>query len=395
MNFILFDDQQRGQLFPFTQTRAVADILCGIWTMQERWNFYLKAQTTILTEEVLQDLYTSVKADEDAIYINAAYFANTPLIEAFASLQRNEILIDAEGQTIAIRLAETCQNRSELFKHIEAAVVKHILNEDVTRLTKVWDIFKHNDFAIRSDFDAIQVDNYSQKIPEYVTIVGNKEDVFVSEGAILGPCIINAHTGPVYIGKGAEVMEGCMLRGPLALKAHAVLKMGAKVYGATTIGEGSKVGGEVNNVVIFNNSNKGHDGFIGNAVIGEWCNLGADTNCSNLKNNYDTVKVWNIEKGIYESTGLQFCGLIMGDHSKCGINTMFNTGTVVGVSANVFGANFPDKYIPSFTWGGVDTHAKYQFDKAVATANRMMERRGKRLTPQEEKVLHHIFEENL
>ena len=198
----------------------------------------------------------------------------------------------------------------------------------------------------------------SQTIPSFVTAI-SPENIFIEEGAILNPCILNASKGPIYIAENAEVMEGCMLRGPIALGKNAVLKMGAKVYGATTIGEGCKVGGEVSNVVFFANSNKGHDGFLGNAVIGEWCNLGADTNCSNLKNNYDTVKVWSEHENKLVSTGLQFCGLMMGDHSKSGINTMFNTGTVVGVSSNIFGSSFPDKFVPSFSWGAAEETTIY------------------------------------
>jgi len=391
MNYILFDDTLRKQLYPFTQTRAVAHILCGIWTMKERWDFFLGADTGILTAPELQPLYASGAANEDTLYINAAYFANMPLVEAIHQLERGQVLADTEQRTIAYRSAEPLSDLEALYA--ACSLSSHMgIHRDAARLVKPWDIFACNDFAIRSDFDAIQVQQYSQKLPDHVTVIGEREDIFVASGAVIGPCIINARTGPVYIGADSEVMEGCMIRGPFALKDHGVLKMGAKVYGATTIGEGSKVGGEVNNIVVFNNSNKGHDGFLGNAVLGEWCNLGADTNCSNLKNDYNTVKVWNIENGAPESTGLQFCGLLMGDHSKCGINTMFNTGTVVGVSCNVFGSGFPDKYIPAFTWGGTGEGVVYRFEKAVEAANRMMSRRNRALSEAEIAVLKNIYD---
>jgi UDP-N-acetylglucosamine diphosphorylase/glucosamine-1-phosphate N-acetyltransferase len=394
MNYILFDDNQATELYPFTMTRAVADILCGIFTMRERWSHFLNANVHILTNASLQSLYPLEYQNDDTIYINAAFFANMPLTEEILALERNEVLLNAQQEVIAIRVATPLENIDELYNVIASAIPK-LYTQETYSIRKPWDIFKLNDFAIRSDFDVIQVQSYSQKLPDYVTVVGSKEDIFVAPGAILSPCILNVTSGPIYIGEEAEIMDGAIVRGPFALKSHGVLKMGAKVYGATTIGEGSKVGGEVNNIVVFNNSNKGHDGFLGNAVVGEWCNLGADTNCSNLKNNYDEVKVWNIKKGALERTGLQFCGLLMGDHSKCGINTMFNTGTVVGVSANIFGAGFPDKYIPSFTWGGVEKSTIYKFDKACETANRMMARRGKQLSEAEITILQTIYQQEI
>src|SRR6185437_5208009 len=247
----------------------------------------------------------------------------------------------------------------------------------------------------RDDFNTITKGRKSAAIPENV-IVSGKENLFIEEGAnIYAGCIINASTGPVYIGKEVEVLEGTMIRGPLAVCEHAVLKMGAKIYGATTIGPGCKTGGEINNAVFFANSNKSHDGYLGNAVIGEWCNLGADTNCSNLKNNYDEVKVWDEYKNKSVKTGLTFCGLMMGDHSKCGINTMFNTGTIVGVSCNIWGGGFPEKFVPSFSWGGSDGMTTYDFNRAIDTAQRMMARRNKTLNEQEKEMYRHIFEKTV
>lgn len=395
MNYILFDDIQHQQLYPITLTRSMATILCGIWTMQERWSFYLNTKTSILTNASLQALYQVDIKDEDCIYINAAYFAQMPLVEAILRLDRHEVLMDEKGGVIAYRSASPIVTWEAIMEIILTAKIHIIGDEGLVKLNHLWDIFGLSGYAINADFDAIGVKTYSQKIPDYVTVVGNKDQIIIEQGAKINPCIINCTTGPVYIGADAEIMEGSIIRGPFAMRNHAVLKMGAKVYGPTTIGEGSKVGGEVNNMVMFNNSNKGHDGFIGNAVIGEWCNLGADTNCSNLKNNYDEVKIWDIAQDKLIPTGLQFCGLIMGDHSKCGINTMFNTGTVVGVSANIFGAGFPDKYIPSFTWGGAESSEVYLYEKAVDTANRMMQRRNKQLSVAESDVLYQIFKQRV
>ena len=387
MNYILFD-QGRQQLYPFTHTRPVADIRCGILTMRERWELCLGQATGTLTEDYLQPLYPSAPG-VDNYYINAAVTGNQDLAQAINELGEGRKLLHA-GSIIAARTsaAATLEELDSLIK--DCTAVEYV--NDILAINNVWDIFAHNDRAIREDFALVTAGRESAAIPDGVIATG-KEHIFIEDGAkILPGCIINAVAGPVYIGKDAEVMEGSLVRGPLALCTHAVLKMGAKIYGATTIGPGCKVGGEVNNTVFFANSNKGHDGYLGNAVIGEWCNLGADTNCSNLKNNYDEVKIWSEQENKLVRTGLTFCGLIMGDHSKCGINTMFNTGTVVGVSANIFGAGFPDKYVPSFSWGGASDMVTYEFDKAMETADRMMGRRGLKLTDAERVMYRHLFD---
>lgn len=269
---------------------------------------------------------------------------------------------------------------------------EQVFAEDVQMLRRPWDIFSLNDWAVRHDFQILTANRNSAPIPAGVTVTGT--EFFLEEGATIQPgAIINATTGPIYIAQSAEIMEGCVIRGPFALCTGATLKMGAKIYGGTTIGPGCKVGGEVSNVVFFANSNKGHDGFLGNAVIGEWCNLGADSNCSNLKNNYDEVKVWDEAANKSVKTGLTFCGLMMGDHSKCGINTMFNTGTIAGVSCNIWGGGFPEKFIPSFAWGGPEGMSTYQLNRAVETAKRMMARRGKTLSEEEQKILEYVFKQ--
>lgn len=389
MNYILLDTAVRHQLLPFTHTRPVADIRCGIMTMRERWDLLLNKKTSTLTVAYMQEVYPG-KNDGECIIIDGSIFATPQLVEAILQLQPNEQL--KQGNLfIAANIAASEELNIDNWQQIIASHTIIQFNVTLFSLNKIWDIFTQNERAIKEDFKLLTTGKKSQAIPEYVTAIA-AEQIFIAEGAVVNPCIINASKGPVYIDKGAEIMEGCMLRGPIALGKNAVLKMGAKVYGATTIGEGCKVGGEVSNVVFFANSNKGHDGFLGNAVIGEWCNLGADTNCSNLKNNYDLVKVWDEQENKLVNTGLQFCGLMMGDHSKSGINTMFNTGTVVGVSCNVFGSNFPDKFVPSFSWGAAGETVVYDFEKAMETAGRMMERRGLKLNDAERKMYQHIFD---
>lgn len=388
MQYLLFDDATRFDLLPFTHTRPVADIRCGIFTMRERWEHLLGQSTGTLTESYLQPVFTCTEGS-DNLFINGSIFGSTPMLQQVHMLQPEEKLV-AGNTLIAFRTNKTIS--FEQITDQTQALHSRTFDGDYLQLKNIWDIFSFNDQAIRADFLMLTAGRNSAPVPENVIVAG-KENLFLEAGAQIHPgCVINATTGPVYLAKDAEILEGCMLRGPIALGEHAVLKMGAKIYGATTIGEGCKVGGEISNVVFFANSNKGHDGYLGNAVIGEWCNLGADTNCSNLKNNYDVIKIWHEHSNKSVRTGLQFCGLLMGDHSKCGINTMFNTGTVVGVSANIYGGSFPEKFIPSFCWGGSEGMVTYDFNRAMDTANRMMGRRNKTLSEAEKTMYQHIFD---
>ncbi len=387
MAFILFDDTTRNNLLPFTHTRAIADIRCGIWTMRERWEHFLKLQTGTLTVPYLQTIYPTASST-DHIYIKAAIFGTHSLTEAINKLQPGQKLVKGY-ELIAVRTADVLH--TDTITEYTAPLPAQYFDEEIHQLKNIWEIFSQNDRAIREDFKAITQARTSQPIPSHITVSGS--EIFIEEGAKIHlGCIINTQTGPVYIGKDAEILEGSLIRGPLALCDHAAIKMGAKVYGATTIGAGCKVGGELNNVVMFANSNKGHEGYLGNAVIGEWCNLGADTNSSNLKNNYDEVKIWDEYNSRSVRTGLTFCGLMMGDHSKCGINTMFNTGTVVGACCNIYGAGFPEKFIPSFSWGGSDKMVPHKPQKAIETADRMMARRSKQLTEAEKNMFLHVYE---
>ncbi|WLD22738.1 putative sugar nucleotidyl transferase [Flavobacterium dauae] len=384
MNYILYDGSVRNSLLPFTFTRPVADIRIGILTIREKWEKYLGTTTTTVTEEYLSDKFPMVEMAEN-VMINASFCPNEVLVEMIQFLQPNQAIVQNDE---IIAFYTTDEQEEVVFEDYDLLEIE----EDCLQIEHTWDIFQKNDQAIRDDFELLTQNRKSQPIPSTVNVLG-AENIFIEEGAVLNFCTLNATTGPIYIGKDAEIMEGSVIRGPFALCDHAQVKLATKIYGATTVGPHSRVGGEVNNSVLFAYSNKGHDGFLGNAVLGEWCNIGADSNNSNLKNNYESVKLWNYDTERFENTGLQFCGLMMGDHSKCGINTMFNTGTVVGVAANIFGAGFPRNYIPNFTWGGAQGTQAYLPKKAFETAKIVMSRRNIDFTDLDEDILTHIFNE--
>ncbi|WP_411031971.1 GlmU family protein [Spongiimicrobium sp. 3-5] len=384
MNYILFDGPVRKALLPLTYTRPVAEIRIGILTIREKWEKYLGYTTTSLTEEYLSEKYPMVEMERN-IMINASFLPNPTLVRAVKALKEREAIFYGE-EVIAFFSLETQENIDfEDYKCIE-------FEEDVLRIQHTWDIFSKNGEALQADFDLITKDRKSAAISKTNTVL-NPQNIFLEEGAKVECSILNANEGPIYIGKDAEVLEGNMIRGGFALCEKAVVKMGAKIYGPTTVGPRGKVCGEINNSVIFANSSKGHDGYLGNSVLGEWCNIGADTNNSNLKNNFDQVRLWSYETEGFARTGLQFCGLIMGDHSKCGINTMFNTGTVVGVNANIFGSGFPRNFIPSFSWGGAAGFTTYLPKKAFEAAKVMMARRKAEFNEEEASILNHVFEE--
>ncbi len=384
-NIVLFDDRW-SDLLPLTFTRPVGNLRIGILTIAEKWEIYLKSPISYKTQDYLQEKF-SLNISDDNIFINGSLLPNHSLISSILQLRQDEYLVRGN----CILAARLNKDKARGFINDIASAVKIInYNEEYQQIRFTYDIFLYNDRAIRDDFRLLTEGRISQNISATNGILG-KENIFIEEGAKIEFAIINAIEGPVYIGRNAEVMEGCMIRGPFALGEKAQLKMGAKIYGATTVGPNCRVGGELNNVVIWGNSNKAHDGFLGNAVLGEWCNIGADSNNSNLKNNYAEVKLWNYTLESFLPTGLQFCGLIMGDHSKCGINTMFNTGTVVGVSANIFGSGFPRNFIPSFSWGGYQGLSVYPVNKAIETAEKVMARRNVLLTETDKKILQHIY----
>lgn len=384
MNYILFDNFRRNYYLPLTFTRPVSDIRIGIMTIREKWEHYLGAKTSFLTEPYLSKKFPIVKGD-DNILINGSIMPDPQLLKEIGSIGINQALVRDEI-IIAIRVTA-----DELDNIDDTEGMEELISEsDFEKINTPWDVFSKNDAALRADYELLTKGRKSAPLSDTNTLIGN--DIFIEEGASIECATINTSTGPVYIGKNALVMEGALIRGPFALGDNSVVKMGAKIYGATTIGPYSKVGGELNNVVIFGYSNKAHDGYLGNAVIGEWCNLGADTNNSNLKNNYENVKMWSYPDQTFVDTGLQFCGLVMGDHTKCGINTMFNTGTVVGVNSNIFGAGFQRNFIPSFAWGGTKGFADFSLTKAISIAKRVYSRRDIEFDETEQNILRAVKE---
>ena len=385
MNYILFDGPSRNALLPFTFTRPVADILIGIMTIRQKWEMRLGSTTTTLTEEYLSEKFPMVELEVN-VMINASFLPNAVLAEMVGNLEPNQAIF--KGDEV---IAFYTNDQQEEVDFDTYEILEY--EDDCITVKNTWDIFSKNDVAIREDFEYLTEDRRSQPIPKSVNVIA-PENIFIEEGAKLEFVTLNASTGPIYIGQGAEIMEGSVIRGPFALCENALVKMGTKVYGATTVGPHSRIGGEVKNAILFAHANKGHEGYLGDSVIGEWCNLGADTNNSNLKNNYEEVKLWSYETEGFAKTGLQFCGLMMGDHSKCGINTMFNTGTVVGVSANIFGSGFPRNFVPSFSWGGAAGFTTYLTKKAFETARLVMGRRGIEFDEREAAILEHVFEES-
>ena len=383
MNYILFDGTHRTALLPFTYTRPVADIRIGIVTIREKWEHFLGQTTTTVTEDYLESKFPMVEMETN-ILINGSVLPTPALVDAVKCLKKNQALFKGE-EPLAFYAIEGEEIDFNTCDSID-------FEDDFIQIKNTWDIFSYNKQALINDFEMLTEGRESEAIPETVQCF-NKAQIFVEKGAKFTTAVLNANNGPIYIGKNTEVMDGCLIRGAFALCDNATLKMGAKIYGATTVGPFCKVGGEVNNSVFLGYANKGHDGFLGNAVIGEWCNIGADSNNSNLKNNYAEVRLWSYETERFAKTGLQFCGLMMGDHSKCGINTMFNTGTVVGVSANIFGGNFPRNFIPSFSWGGSGGLTEYKLNKVKEVATQVMQRRNLEYTATEHEIMEHIFED--
>lgn len=384
MELVFFDDQATFGLHPLTLSRPAASLRVGIDTIAEKWRNYLNmdGKNYLPLMPYLSVLYPQ-NYKGTALLINGRVLPDDVLVKAVLSLTVNQALVDEEGTVLA-----SLQNATNFNEDIGQRIIyKQVLRQ----LKRPYDLFSLNDCAIKADFERITTNQKSAPIPSGVILIGEESKVFIHPTAKILPCMLNTQSGPIYIGPHAEIMEGSTIRGPFALCEHALVKMATKIYGATTVGPYSKVAGELSNVVIAGYSNKAHDGFLGNAVLGEWCNLGADTNCSNLKNNYGEVKVFHYQAGKQVTSGLQFCGLIMADHSKCGINTMFNTGTVVGVGANIFGGGFPPTFIPSFSWGGADGFETYRVEKCIEVATQVYNRRGLVFDANHQKLLQDIF----
>ena len=394
MQYLLVDDTRIAeQLKPFTLVRPIAYIRVGILPMIEKWEYLLGQKPDyLLSEEHLQAKFPSIHQGSSLksyIQIDSSVCPDKALVEAIQALKPGEMLGNTSETPLAFYVDESVIKEGGMPNPTK--VIPY--TKELTRINHLWDIFRQNGAQIKADFELITAGRTSAPINDAHTVIYNPENVFLEEGVSLKACVLNAEKGVIYLGKNAQISEGSIVQGNFALGEHAVVNPGGKMRGDTTIGPYCKVGGEISNSVFFGYSNKGHDGFLGNSVVGEWCNFGADTNCSNLKNNYANIKVWDYHKNDFVDSGQQFCGVMMGDHSKAGINTMFNTGTVVGVNANIFGGDFPPKFIPSFAWGGAKTgFDTYDLAKAFEAADRMMQRRGKACDRAEQAILTHVFE---
>jgi len=377
MNITLTDTGLHLTFAPLTLTRPVGDLRMGIFTNTERWKLLSNATIFYDTETYLQKKFPSTQQND--FIIHAGLIPNIYIANKILNLPKN---------------TQLTWNNITLATHGNPIFEQQLTEQRPLIITQRWHLYQYNHIAIASDFELITKGRKGEHLPSSNILIGDPTQIFIEQGASVEASILNTKDGPIYIGKNAQIMEGSLVKGSLALCESGVLKMGTKLYGASTIGTACKVGGELNNVIFQSNSNKAHDGFLGNSLIGEWCNLGADTNCSNLKNNYANVSTYNYQENKEIETDMQFMGLSMGDHSKCGINTMWNTASVVGVSCNIFGADFPNKFIPSFSWGGKTT-VDFHFEKAVEYANNMMKRRNVKLSHEEFDILKHIHNMSL
>lgn len=384
LNIVLFDDPHtRTDLLPLTYTRPTGDLRVGITTLSQKWESMLPGFYSTLTDDYLSEKFP-VKITDDTYFITSNILANEELVQRIASLQPGETLVK-EDKVIAVRGSREMLDNREWTTNIQ-------YDGEVDRVNFLYDIFLLNDKAIRSDFERLTAGRNSQPLSDTNTVIGDPSLIFLEEGATVEGAFLNTKNGPIYVGRDAEIMEGSCLRGPVAICDGSKVNMGTRIYGATTIGPASKVGGELNNVVMIGYSNKAHDGFLGNAVIGEWCNIGAGCVASNLKNDYTEIKLWNYNAHRFTRTGLQFCGLMMGDHSKAGINTMFNTATVLGVGVNVYGSGFQRNFLASFSEGSRAGFTDVPMSKFFEIAERVMARREKKLTEIDKRIYEHINE---
>ncbi|MCL6265555.1 GlmU family protein [Flagellimonas myxillae] len=383
MNYILADGPRRDALLPFTFTRPVAEIRIGILTIKEKWERRLNTPVSFKTEEYLSEKFPMVSEKENII-IDGSIVPDKGLSEMVQSLVGNEAI--QYGDRVVAYHTTAPSSEPDFSKYKIKEYHGDLITVDFT-----WDIFSKNGEALQADYDFLTEGRQSAPISNTNKLIAS-DNIFLEDGASVEHSILNASEGPIYVGENAQIWEGGLIRGALALCDSAVVKMGAKIYGPTTVGPHGKVCGEISNSVIFGYSSKGHEGYLGNAVLGEWCNIGADSNNSNLKNNYAKVRMWNYETETFDHTGLQFCGLMMGDHSKTAINTMFNTGTVIGVNSNIYVPGFPRNFIPSFSWGGASGFSTYMPKRAFEAAKVMMSRRGKEFDDKEARILEHVFE---
>ena len=391
LNIILFDSDARNHLLPLTATRPMGELRLGILTLREKWERRLNASVSYITQEYLQEKYP-IRIEDENLIVNGSILPTDALCERIEQIGMNEALLH-NGELLAARLDEAQFEsliEDEEVRELQGAELDN--NIAITQVRRLWELTQMNDQAIASDFALLTRGRQSHPVSPTNNVL-DARNVFLEADVKMEFCTLNAVNGPIYIGRGAEIMEGSVLRGPVAIGAEAIVKMGTRIYGPTTIGPGCRAGGEISRSILLANSNKAHDGYLGDSVLGEWCNIGADTNTSNLKNNYSEIKLWDYEPERFVNTGVQFCGLIMGDHAKCGINTMFNTGTVVGVFANVFGAGYPRNFVPDFAWGGVESgYRTYRFSDACETAERVMARRNLAFNELDKAILFHVYD---
>lgn len=389
MNFILFDDARRNYFLPLTLLRPIADIRLGILTIREKWEMMLETKTSTLTEEYLSVKFPLVKAEENVL-INGAVCPTAELIAQIRALKPLQALVHNDT-IVAMHLVEEQVGKLDEMDMTNTNIQEIETTGEFIEIFYLWDIFRRNGEALIADYKLLTLGRQSAKLSSTNRVLG-EENIFVEEGVTIEFATFNTTKGPIYIGRDVEIMEGALIRGPFAICEKSTVRMGAKIYGATTIGPKCKVGGELNNVVIMGRSNKVHDGYLGNSVIAEWCNIGADTNCSNMKNTYHSIRVWSYPEKTFIDTGLILCGLIMGDHSKCGINTMFTTGTVIGISTNIFGSGFMRNFISSFAWGGASGFSTYDLKRAIDVARESYGRRGEVWTEADESIFSHVFD---
>lgn len=399
MNLLLFDDPSiRQQCYPLALTRSIADFRIGILTLREKWSYAMRSLPVyVCTEAYLQPLYELPETLDDVVGIASHLFPEEQLLRIIGRLAPGEGLYGENGRLLAFREKDfltagayarlTADAHAVVFKPAAAATVSHVAG-----IHTPIDVFAYNGTEMLRDWQLLfGSSEKSQQQGEWIqsTFIG-KHAVYSAPGTRIIASVINTEAGPVFIDEGAEIMEGSTIRGPVAICRNAVIKMGARIYGATTIGPSCTIGGEVKNAVLFGYSNKAHEGYLGDSVIGTWCNLGANTNSSNIKNNAGIVRIWNQALQAYVPAGKK-CGVLMGDFSRCGIGTMLNTGTVVGISCNIFGGDFPPKHIPSFSWGGADRWMRYDLAKALQDADAWMQLKQQSLPETYKHILTHLY----
>lgn len=386
MNVILFDHTQREALYPIVFTRPVSSIRVGMLSIQQKWESLLNVVVSTLVPDYLSAKFPSKFETED-LYINASVLPSKPLIDEILKLNTNQKLV--KGDLLLAFYGEKMkwEKVEKLASKLEAVESESV----IVNIKNTWDIISLLKPELQSDFNLVAERFTPAQIPSYTTAI-ERNNIWVGANVKLGACILNATEGEIVIDDDAEIMDGAMVKGPVYLGKHSCIKMGAKIYGPVSVGEHCKLGGEVCDSILQAYSNKGHDGFLGHSYLGEWCNLGADTNTSNLKNTYEPVRLWNYSTKKFDRTGMQFLGLIMGDHSKTGINTMLNTGTVIGVACNVYGGGFPRNFIPDFSMGSSHKMEKFPLKKVFEMAGAMMQRRKIEFSHSDEEILTSVFE---